>query len=308
MRFAHILFITLFPASWLFAQHDSSGSTRIFRSLVQEHMLPALVADNGKHVVQLNTIYQVNAIRTVEQPFQSLQLSYRTQWRKHGFGLLYEGIPGSTIWSNTLGIQYGYGIKFTQQWLRNTQLSLGAGAHLTRVNNDFSRMTFSDQIDNQKGFIRPSGEVAPNNSITYPRYEAGLLLRSPKLFLGVNMDNINEPMTGFYQTALGKQPLKYTVNMGIKIVEWKKFSSWVSYEQYYSNYQHLLKLAVTLAYNNRFLLTCYQTHSDGPHFRLAYTNNHVRTFIQYQRFENDFTGYLGYGNVYLGMAYAIGKQ
>lgn len=308
MRLALLFFGTLLPFVQLYAQQDSLGALRVYRSLLQEQTLPALAVDYGKHVVQLNTVYHVNAIRTVEQPFQSLQLSYRTRWRKHGLGLLYEGIPGSTIWSNTLGIQYGYGIRFNKHWLRNTQLSLGAGVHLTKVNSDFSRMTFLDQIDNQKGFIRPSGEVPSNNSIVYQRYEAGLLLRSSKLFLGVTIDNLNEPTTGFYLSSLSKQSLKLILNTGIKVVEWKKFSSWVSYEQFNINQQYFLKLAVTLAYNNRFLLTCYQTHFDGPHFRLAYTNNHIRTFLQYQRFENDFTGYLGYGNVYWGMAYAIGKQ
>lgn len=313
MRVALLILSTLLFATCLFAQHDSLNALRIYQSLLQEQTLPALAADNGKHVVQVNTVYQVNSIRTVEQPFQTFRATYRTQWRKHGFGVVYEGIPGSTIWSNSMGLQYGYGIQFKQHWLRNTKLSVGASVHFVKMTTDFSQMIFVDQIDTANGVVRPSGEMPITNSVNYGRYEAGLFLRSRKLFLGVNVDNLNEPIAGFYKTSQSQLASTLIINAGVKLMESKRLSSWVTYDQWYSKNQLYMRPGITFAYQNKYLLTCYMAAYSGPpwagpHFRFGYINNHIRAFVQYQYTGNDYVGYFGYGHLSFGMAYAIGKQ
>jgi len=84
---------------------------------------------------------------------------------------------------------------------------------------DFNKLRFSDQILPKKGFVNPTQEALPNNSVSFPNFSAGMLLYSGSFYAGLAVHNINEPNQSFFRnTDSGTTlPRRFTIHAGTVI-------------------------------------------------------------------------------------------
>lgn len=98
-------------------------------------------------------------------------------------------------------------------------LKMGIQAGFMQRSIDFNKLRFSDQILPKKGFVNPTQENLPNNSVTFPNFSAGLLFYSGSFYSGLAVHNINEPNQSFFRnTDSGTTlPRRYTIHAGLVI-------------------------------------------------------------------------------------------
>lgn len=122
---------------------------------------------------------------------------------------IYKTTRFSAIYAYQLNISEALAIK----------IGVEAGFHQTAL--DWNQLTFPDQIDDLGGAIHPSGEVRPESTNkTELDLSSGLLLLSPKFYLGLGLKHLNTPSETFLliNDNLGRGlPLRYTAHGGATI-------------------------------------------------------------------------------------------
>jgi type IX secretion system PorP/SprF family membrane protein len=82
---------------------------------------------------------------------------------------------------------------------------------------NFNRLKFADQIVPTQGFVNPTAEQTPSQSIGYPNFNAGWIMYTSKFYIGVAAHNIIEPNWSFYKNPNEVLPRRYTVHTGAVI-------------------------------------------------------------------------------------------
>lgn len=114
---------------------------------------------------------------------------------------------------------YAYQAVLGSRKRKRFALSMAIQAGVMQRAIDFNKLRFSDQILPKKGFVNPTQESLPNNSITFPNFSAGVLLYSGNFYAGVAVHNINEPNQSFFRnTDSGTTlPRRFTMHSGLVI-------------------------------------------------------------------------------------------
>lgn len=84
---------------------------------------------------------------------------------------------------------------------------------------DFNKLRFSDQIVAKRGFVLPTQENLPNQSVSYPNFSAGTMFYSSNFYAGLAVHNITEPNQSFFKntddgTTL---PRRFTIHAGLVV-------------------------------------------------------------------------------------------
>lgn len=304
-------FYVTFPVFILYgfhavAQNDSAGRFNVYKSLLMETSTPALIADNGKHIVHIDTRLGVNT--TNNQAFHTnyIQAGYSTQWRHHGFNVYYNSSLSDLHTTKTGGIQYAYGFGFkpNNKLLANTKVVAALGMSLTQEHTSYPNLIFYDQTS-LYGFTNATGEQPIANNIRYPAFDAGILVRSARLFANMVLLNINQPENGMYQTQASRKEIRFVLNSGLKLIELYKFSAWALVDY---DYQELDHLGLAVSYQNTYTLSSKLNKDGAVQLRFSYFRPRIRVFIQYENIHNPFSGYLNYGTMNMGVATALVKQ
>lgn len=84
---------------------------------------------------------------------------------------------------------------------------------------DFSRLRFADQIEARKGFVRPTSENLPNESVTYPNFGTGVIGYTKNFYAGLAIHNLTEPNQSFFgnSDAGTSVPRRFTFHSGLVI-------------------------------------------------------------------------------------------
>ncbi len=310
MRFIPLVMLFLFFSAHLAAQNDSLGYFDVYKNEVQQTLNPALVSDMGKHIVRGDVQWRRSTFDNNEHPLFYWQTSYSTQWRRHGFGIKSQNIPSSQlIYSNTIGLQYAYGFGLGKNtFWKNTKLNMGVGLNVTRYKSNFDAYTFNDQMDDNQGVVRPTSEAHVNTSILMPTIDAGLSIRSRKFYLTSGFYNIAGSTTGFYQSTGSFEGVNIHIQTGAKLFEYKGFSSWLTFEELFSETTDwYAKIGLSAAYKH--IIVTYKTISyDAQSLQVSYVHPRLRLYVQYQNTPNEFTSYINYGIFSTGIALGITKQ
>ncbi len=138
-----------------------------------------------------------------------------------GIGLLaMRDIAGDGLLTTTsVSGVYAYQANLGSRKRKRFALRMAIQAGIMQRAIDFNRLRFSDQILPKRGFVNPTSENLPNNSITFPNFSAGMLLYSGNFYAGVAVHNINEPNQSFFRnTDSGTTlPRRYTLHSGLVI-------------------------------------------------------------------------------------------
>jgi type IX secretion system PorP/SprF family membrane protein len=82
---------------------------------------------------------------------------------------------------------------------------------------DFSKLRFADQIVASRGFINKTNEQLIDAPIIMPNMSTGMVLFTDRVYAGIAVHNVIEPIQTFYQNTDSKLPRRYTVHAGSKI-------------------------------------------------------------------------------------------
>ncbi|MEO0471454.1 MAG: type IX secretion system membrane protein PorP/SprF [Bacteroidota bacterium] len=114
-----------------------------------------------------------------------------------------------------VSINYAYQVEITD----DNFLRFGLAGGIQQASLDFFKLRFPDQIDPRDGFVRPSNEPVPNQSVIRPDVSAGLAYFNEYAWIGATVNHITEPIETFTDFAGqdAKLPRKFTVTGGIRI-------------------------------------------------------------------------------------------
>jgi type IX secretion system PorP/SprF family membrane protein len=98
----------------------------------------------------------------------------------------------------------------------NHAIRFGLAGGIQQASLDFYKLRFSDQIDPNFGFTKPTGEIKPVDSRIIEDISAGLTYFSKKAWLGANVNHITEPkqkfmIGGTQEKDTTKLPMKFSV-------------------------------------------------------------------------------------------------
>lgn len=239
-----------------------------------------------------------------------LLLGYRNQWPslgrtyetysaaydrqidklKGGVGaLLTHDVAGSGLLTTTnFALQYAYEIKLKDA----LKLRLGIQTGLVYKSLDFNKLTFSEMIEPRSGFVFPTNEPIPTNSITFPNFSGGALLYNTKIHLGFAVHNILEPNQSFYKSTSpgAKLPIRLTVHGGYKVKLSK--SAYLLPNFLVMQQQQFLQLNAGLMFGYKKLMagvSFRQTrpNSDASIFILGYNGKRFSGYYSYDRTVSD---------------------
>ena len=112
---------------------------------------------------------------------------------------------------------YSYQIVITRQLTMRAAIE----GSINQKSINFSKLTFSDMIVLQQGFVYATQEPNPSPNVYYANFDAGCVLYSNKFYAGFAAHNINQPNQAFYQTTKADQysiiPIRYTAHAGLVI-------------------------------------------------------------------------------------------
>jgi len=148
--------------------------------------------------------------------------SFGASWDQHipsiGGGLgasFFSDVAGSgLLTTNTISGVYSYLLPLKKGKLF---MRFGLQGSVTNKSLNFNRLKFGDQILPTQGFVLPTGEQKPPNSITYPNFNAGWIMVFLKFYLGFAAHNVIEPNWSFYQNPDEVLPRRYTIHTGAVI-------------------------------------------------------------------------------------------
>lgn len=84
---------------------------------------------------------------------------------------------------------------------------------------DFDRLRFADQIVARRGFVQPTQEQLPSESVSYPNFSAGVIGYTKNFYAGLAVHNLNEPNQSFYGNSDEGTtvPRRITIHSGLVI-------------------------------------------------------------------------------------------
>ncbi|MGP8216509.1 MAG: type IX secretion system membrane protein PorP/SprF [Bacteroidia bacterium] len=131
-----------------------------------------------------------------------------------GIGLLatQDEAGQATLTTTNVSAIYAFQLPIT----RTFTISAGFQATYHEKSVDWSKLTFGDEIDATRGFVRPTAEASTQTSIGVPDFSAGILGYSKNLFIGFSADHLTQPNENFV-TGPSPLPMKYTFNAGAMI-------------------------------------------------------------------------------------------
>ena len=157
-------------------------------------------------------------------------INYRNQW---------PGISGTYVTTSASFDRYIFGIKsgigvlvtndaagqgtlkttnisavYSKQLQINRNLSINGGFRATYAQKsiDWSKLTFGDQINDERGFIYNTNEVHGSTTKSYVDFSAGVVAFTKRLFVGFAADHPTQPDEGLIGTS--KLPVKFTAHAG----------------------------------------------------------------------------------------------
>ncbi|MEL6842639.1 MAG: type IX secretion system membrane protein PorP/SprF [Bacteroidota bacterium] len=112
-------------------------------------------------------------------------------------------------------INYAYQVEI----VKDNFLRFGLSGGIQQASLDFYKLRFPDQIDPRDGFVRPTQEPVPSQSVIRPDVSAGIAYFNEYAFVAAAVNHITEPLETFtdFSGSDAKLPRKYTVTGGIKI-------------------------------------------------------------------------------------------
>jgi type IX secretion system PorP/SprF family membrane protein len=150
--------------------------------------------------------------------FRSLMFSWDQHVPSIGGGLgamVFHDIAGSGLLTSTaISGVYSYLLPLNHGRLF---MRFGLQGGVVMKSLDFNRLKFADMILPTQGFVLPTGEQQPANSVTYPNFNAGWIMYTSKFYFGAAAHNITEPNWSFYQNPDEVLPRRYTVHTGAVI-------------------------------------------------------------------------------------------
>ena len=114
---------------------------------------------------------------------------------------------------------YSYQIIITRQLTMRAAIE----GSINQKSINFSKLTWSDMIAYQQGFIYPTQEPQTTPNVFYPNFDAGFVLYSNKFYAGFAAHNITQPNQAFYDqkgnnpNANDIIPIRYTAHAGLVI-------------------------------------------------------------------------------------------
>lgn len=160
-----------------------------------------------------------------------IAMNYRNQW---------PGISGTYVTTSASFDRFVYGIKsgigvlvtndragrgtlqttnisgiYSYQWRPTRELSINVGFQATygQKTLDWSKLTFGDQIDDRRGFVKYTNEVQGTSQKSYVDLSAGAVAFSKRYFVGFAAHHLNQPDESLLSTG-AKLPRKYTAHAG----------------------------------------------------------------------------------------------
>ena len=165
----------------------------------------------------------------ITRTYETYALTYDQQFSDQNIGigaiLLSDNQGDGTISTTSAKALVSYHLKINRDW----QLKFGVGVAYVRNSLDFDRLIFFDQLDPQFGpFDRfgnanPTSEIRPDNLTNgYADIDLGLLLFTPKYYVGVSLFHVNSPSDGFLSDATDPSsftlPVLFGLHAGYQIV------------------------------------------------------------------------------------------
>lgn len=110
---------------------------------------------------------------------------------------------------------YSYQINVTRKFTMRAAIQ----ATFQQRSVDFSRLRFADQIVARRGFINPTAESLPTQSVSYPNFAAGMIGYTKNFYAGIAVHNLNEPNQSFFgnSDAGTTVPRRFTLHSGMVI-------------------------------------------------------------------------------------------
>lgn len=196
-----------------------------------------------------NAHLQLNSAMAGNTRGPLIQLNYRNQWPalgniyttyslaydqyisslKSGIGisLLSDNAGDGTLKNTGVTGYYSYRIKVSGDMYIKSGMELG----FVNSSLDWNKLTFGDAIDPRIGPVSPGGtpfpsaEIPPNEtSKNYLNVGAGLLLYSPKYYIGMALKNLNTPDISFLSSqstgdaSTISLPMRFTIHAGSQII------------------------------------------------------------------------------------------
>jgi len=147
--------------------------------------------------------------------------SYSLSWDQHipsiggGLGaMVFHDVAGSgLLTSTTVSGVYSYMLPLGRG--KNAAvMRFGLQGALAFKSLDWNRLRFGDQIVPTQGFVNMTGEQKPSQSISYPNFNAGMMIYNSKFYGGFAAHNITQPNWSFYDNPDEILPIRYTVHAG----------------------------------------------------------------------------------------------
>lgn len=122
-----------------------------------------------------------------------------------------DGLLRTTAFSGIYSYQINVSRKFTMR-------AAIQGTYQQR-SIDFDRLRFADQIEARKGFVNPTNEALPSETVSYPNFAAGVIGYTKNFYAGIAVHNLNEPNQSFYGNSdRGTTvPRRFTFHSGLVI-------------------------------------------------------------------------------------------
>lgn len=111
---------------------------------------------------------------------------------------------------NTLSasLMYSYRLEVSRKF----SVKVGAQASYYQKKIDWDKLTFGDMIDERYGFVYETQEQAPNLSVGFMDFSAGILGFSERFYFGFAAHHLTQPDEGFL--GLSRLPMKMTGHLG----------------------------------------------------------------------------------------------
>jgi len=189
------------------------------------HINPAFAGLSNYPLFTTNYRLQWPGINNV---YKTYALSYDQFFNKFnsgiGFTALADDQGDGTLKTSRFTGLYAYRLRFKENW----QIKFGMEVGYIQSRIDWNKLIFFDQIDpgvgpfNSSGVPFPSGEVQPPSlSNGYLDINFGMLLYNPLFYVGITIDHLNSPYTGFLgnsPSSNGGLPRVLILNGGMQIV------------------------------------------------------------------------------------------
>ncbi len=166
---------------------------------------------------------------SISKTYETYAITYDQHLRKKnlgvGFILLSDNQGSGTITRNRAKGLISYNLRINRDW----QLKFGTGVSFVQSRLDWDQLIFFDQLDPRFGAVdvngvpNPTTEVRPDNLTTgYFDVDMGMLLFTPKYYVGLSLFHLNGAYDGFLSDGsdpnLTSIPVLLGIHAGYQIV------------------------------------------------------------------------------------------